>query len=75
MSIKGCIPAIKDPSGCRKTENKIINEMFRQYYEKLYSSDIDTQSSLENTFFKDLRIPKINNKQQELLEAPIPCWK
>lgn len=75
MSIKAYIPAIKDPSGCRITENKKINEMFRQYYEKLYSSDIDTQGTLENTFFKDLHIPKINNKQQELLEAPIPCWK
>lgn len=70
MSTKGYIPAVKDPSGCRITENK-KNEMFRQYYEKLYSSDIDKQSTLENTFFKDLRIPKINNKQQELLEAPI----
>lgn len=71
MSIKGYISAIKDPSGCRITENKKISETFRQYYEKLYSSDINTQSKLENTFFKDLCIPKINNKQKELLEAPI----
>ncbi len=51
MSIKGYISAIKDPSGCRITENKKISEKFMQYYEKLYSSDINMQSKSENTFF------------------------
>lgn len=31
ISIKGYIPAIKDPSGCRIKANKKINQMFRQY--------------------------------------------
>lgn len=65
------ITAVKDENGQRHTDNKYINERFRQFYEELYSSETDCGGLKDSNFLNSLNIPQLTEDQANLLEGPI----
>lgn len=52
-------------------DNKHINECFRKFKEKLYSSKVDSDKLKEFQFLSDLDIPQLSEDQANLLEGPV----
>lgn len=64
------IPAIRR-DGVLVTSPKEINEVFRQFYEKLYTSEgMPSESSLRN-FFLNITLPKLSAEQADILDKPV----
>lgn len=65
------ITEIRTDSGQTTTDPKIINDTFKNFYSKLYSSESKNDSNLIEIFFDNLQIPTINLENKKLLEQPI----
>lgn len=68
---KNFILAVRDIEGRRCIDNKEMNNIFRQFYLTLYSSEDNLHSSKYNRFFENVTIPSITIRQHDLLEAPL----
>lgn len=66
------IAAICDAQNSRIYDNKLINDTFKEYYCKLYTSEqpCDALNQMEN-FFSHLNLPTLSTEQQANLNAPI----
>lgn len=64
------IITIEKPSGNIIDQVK-INEAFREYYEKLYSSDCSPNNELQTDFLDDLNLPLISEEDCKNLEEGI----
>uniref|UniRef100_A0A3Q3A9K4 exodeoxyribonuclease III n=1 Tax=Kryptolebias marmoratus TaxID=37003 RepID=A0A3Q3A9K4_KRYMA len=64
------IASIQDENGRRHVDNKHINECFKQFYEKLYRSEVKKEAS-EYGLLNNLKIPQLAPEQANLLEGPI----
>ncbi|KAI9999450.1 hypothetical protein NQD34_018194 [Periophthalmus magnuspinnatus] len=53
------------------TDPKEINDMFKQYYSKLYTSESKGDSKLVNNFFENLSIPQVSDDHRAMLEKSI----
>lgn len=58
---KNCISAVRDGEGRRCSDDKEINNVFRQFYVALYSSEGNSDSLKDSSFLKNLVVPSITN--------------
>ncbi|KAJ0059923.1 hypothetical protein NL108_015598 [Boleophthalmus pectinirostris] len=66
------VTKIKHPSTSEDvTHPEKIAEAFRDFYEKLYTSDTTPKINNMNDFFKDLALPKLLHEEAEDLTKPI----
>ena len=68
---KTTISTIKDSAGNPTNSPQEINEIFRNFYAKLYSSDNDPRQEVIDSFFKDIKLPQLNIDQVNILDSPI----
>lgn len=68
---KSFISAIHDQDDQRQTNNLKINECFKKFYEKLYSSEMDTDKLSHGHFLNKLVMPQLSDERAKLLEGPI----
>lgn len=69
--IKSYISAIQDENQQRHTDNRQINESFKRFYTKLYSTDIDDEKLGAGSLLDHLCFPQISEDQSDLLESSI----
>lgn len=60
------ISVVQDENGHRQMNNRQINDRFKRFYEKMYSSETDLDK-LKN----GLTMPQLSDDQAGLLEGPI----
>lgn len=65
------IPAICDQQGVLHTNPVDINNTFKVFYERLYSSESTANSVAIETFLNNLDLPSLTLDQKQLLETPI----
>lgn len=65
------ISQIRLPDGVLSEDHQTINNNFKEFYSKLYSSDLDLDQQQFDTFFCNLNIPTIDSDTEEKLEQPI----
>ncbi len=51
-------------------DDKEINNVFRQFYVAMYSSEGNSDSLKDSCYLKNLVVPSITNRQYDLLESP-----
>lgn len=68
---KSFISAVQDENGQRQMNHRQINDTFKRFYEKLYSSETDLDKLKEGNFLNSLNMPQLSNDQASLLEGPI----
>lgn len=64
------ITEIRTDSG-QTTNPKIINDTFKHFYSKLYSSESKNDQKLIDNFFENLQIPTISLDNRKSLDQPI----
>uniref|UniRef100_A0A8C5N7I9 Reverse transcriptase domain-containing protein n=1 Tax=Gouania willdenowi TaxID=441366 RepID=A0A8C5N7I9_GOUWI len=69
--IKSYISAVQDENQQRQTNNRQINESFKRFYTKLYSSEIDKERLGAGSLLDHLCFPQISKDQFDRLESPI----
>ena len=66
------ISSIVDSSGKQVLNTIAINNTFKTFYENLYKSGVQTDTTERmNTFFSSLNLPGLSDDQKTSLEAPI----
>ena len=65
------IPAVKNTNGDIMTNTKDINEVFKDFYSKLYTSEVDPSEEQYEDFFANLNIPKLSEGQVAQMEGGI----
>lgn len=65
------ILAIKNQGGVLRTDPGLVNSSFRDFFEKLYSSDINYNEQSCNYFFQDLNLPSLSHENKAELDMPI----
>lgn len=71
MEEKNQINEITTKSGKLTSNQKEINNEFKDFYAGLYSSEVGNEPNLIDLFFKDLPMPLVSQKDKEDLEKPI----
>lgn len=69
------IHAIKSDSGTTVTSHNDINNTFRQFYEKLYTSQAHAPPEVMKQFLHSCKLPKLAEKDWGSLETEITCEK
>lgn len=64
------IPMIKKDNGV-VTSSKEINQVFKCFYENLYTSSCAPNPEEITTFFSGIHLPSISNEQKDMLDTPI----
>lgn len=65
------ISAIRDHKGILHTSPEGINEIFKDFYQNLYKSQINAKKEEIATFLTELCLPQISDSQKIFLDAPI----
>ena len=65
------ISSLKDNNGDKAYESKKINNIMKQFYHKLYSTECNTSDDLRKAFLDQTNLPSLTEEQRELLNAPI----
>ena len=66
------IPSITDRDGKQSFDNLVINDTFKSFYENLYNSELQQDTSeLMDNFFSSLDLLSLSEEQTHLLNAPI----
>ena len=65
------ISSLKDSNGDKVHESKKINNIMRQFYCKLYSTECNTSDELRKSFLDQISLPSLTEKQRELLNRPV----
>ena len=68
---KATISTIKDSAGKPTNSPQEINEIFRNFYSKLYSSDHNPRQEDIDLFFKDIKLPQLSTEQVNILDSPV----
>lgn len=64
------IPIIKKDNGV-VTSSKEINQVFKNFYENLYTSSCSPNPEDTETFFSSIHLPSVSKEQKDMLDAPI----
>lgn len=67
------IHKIKSLSGGILTSPKDINDRFRQFYESLYTSEVNSVEGTMQSFLDKCNLPALNQADHNTLEADITC--
>lgn len=67
------IHKIKSLSGSILTSPKDINDRFRQFYESLYTSEVNSVEGTMQSFLDKCNLPALNQADRNTLEADITC--
>lgn len=65
------ISEIEDEGGSTTTDPLRINNIFKDFYSDLYSSESLKDTSLFHNFFLNLEVPTLSSDQKEFLDEPI----
>ena len=66
------IPGIRDEDGSLQCEGTVINDSFKKYYSKLYSSGKNDLNKEEVAkFLEGLTLPTIGSDDRTSMDAPI----
>uniref|UniRef100_A0A671WYV8 Reverse transcriptase domain-containing protein n=1 Tax=Sparus aurata TaxID=8175 RepID=A0A671WYV8_SPAAU len=65
------IAGTRQPDGRISTSSKQINKSFRSFYKTLYSSQGNFDEQKFDSFFADLNLPRLTDRDRDFLEAPI----
>uniref|UniRef100_A0AAY4BML7 Reverse transcriptase domain-containing protein n=3 Tax=Denticeps clupeoides TaxID=299321 RepID=A0AAY4BML7_9TELE len=65
------ISSLKDTSGTHRFENKYINQIMKQYYQNLYSSECHSTEQRMDFFFNKIGLPSLTAEEQADLCRPI----
>lgn len=68
LQIERTITALKNDKGETVADPVAINGAFRDYYERLYSSEIDEGTMVQSPFLDSLTIPKLSDEESLNLE-------
>ena len=68
---KSIITAVKDSLGNPTQNPQNINDIFRTYYSKLYTTNKDKHASEIDSFLNNIKLPKLNTDQAKTLDAPL----
>ena len=65
------ISEITNSSGALTTDPTEINDTFKSYYEKLYTSEPPSDPMLQTTFLDGLEFPRLSDDERNVLDRPI----
>lgn len=65
------ISGIRDRKGRVVTNQREINNVFKEFYENLYSEEGQMDLNKTNAFFRQLKLPKLSEDGAKNLEGPI----
>ena len=65
------IPEIRTNSGQKTIDQQVINDVFKQFYSALYTSESQGDSELIDIFFDNLTVPSISQEFHDQLERAI----
>lgn len=65
------ISSLKDSKGDKFHESEKINNIMRQFYHKLYSTECNTSEQVRKAFLDQISLPSLTEGQQEILNRPI----
>lgn len=65
------IPSLRDSTGAEHFETKSICKIFKDFYQKLYSSECQNTSELRDRFFDGIRLPTLSENYRNDLCRPI----
>ena len=68
---KATISTIKDSAGKPINSPQEINNIFRNFYSKLYSSEKEPRQEDIDLFFQNINLPRLNTEQINMLNSPI----
>lgn len=68
---KSIILGVTDEGGNLQSSSTSINEIFRNYYKKLYKSELQADIEEISSFLTSLTLPSLSEEQRELLDMPV----